>query len=197
MKLKEYIDGVKRTESSLSPLHNSVVKLGLTNRIYHGIIGICTEVGEIVEAYEKKEVDYVNIAEEIGDVFWYTAVILDELNITNLENTEVFSTNMCTTPIFLVSQSTKMLDKTKKTMFYGKEYSKDLLVNQIILFYQSLIKCVNGLKINLDITKEKVWDINLNKLKIRYPEKFNLNNAEVRDLETERVVLETFYKTKV
>jgi len=75
-------------------------------------------------------------------------------------------------------------------MFYGKEYSTELLIDQIIRFYQTLGMCINGLKAHLNITKEKVWDINLNKLKIRYPEKFNLNDAEVRDLETERVELE-------
>lgn len=189
MELKEYIDGARRTESSLLPLSEAVVNLGLTNRMYHGIVGIVTEVGEIVEAYEKDQIDFVNVAEEIGDAFWYTAVILDELNVTITE-TDLVQYDMNVLPKSLVSQSAEMLDKTKKTMFYGKEYSTDLLVKQIVHFYYSLIMSVNGLTEHLDITKEKVWDINLNKLKIRYPKKFNLNDAEVRDLETERVELE-------
>jgi len=64
MKLEEYIDGARRTESSLLPLSDSVVELGLTNRMYHGIVGICTEMGEIVEAYERDNVDFINVAEE-------------------------------------------------------------------------------------------------------------------------------------
>ena len=56
MELKEYIDGARRTESSLLPLSEAVVNLGLTNRMYHGIVGIVTEVGEIVEAYEKDQI---------------------------------------------------------------------------------------------------------------------------------------------
>jgi hypothetical protein len=192
MKLNEYIDGARRTESSLMPLADSVTELGLTNRMYHGIVGICTELGEIVEAYEKSEVDFVNVAEEIGDAYWYTAVLFDELNITedDVKDMKVISTNMTSLPLFLVAQGAEMLDKTKKTMFYGKKYSTDLLKEQIIVFYISLGMCVNGLDSYLDVTKEKIWEINLNKLKIRYPEKFNLNDAEVRDLKTERIELE-------
>lgn len=52
MDLKEYIDGCKRTESSLLPLGKNITDLGLTNRMLHGIIGISTEMGEIVEAYK-------------------------------------------------------------------------------------------------------------------------------------------------
>jgi len=189
MNLEEYIDGARRTESSLTPLADSVVKLGLTNRMYHGIIGICTEIGEIVEAYEKSNVDFVNVAEEIGDAFWYTAVLFDELNIKPKDE-DLVEYNMNELPSVLIVMSADMLDKTKKTMFYGKEYSVETLENQIITFYQALIMCVNGLTEHLDVTKEKVWSINLNKLKIRYPEKFNLNDAEVRDLKTERIELE-------
>ena len=192
MNLNEYIDGARRTESSLFPLSNSVVELGLTSRMFHGIVGICTELGEIVEAYEKTEVDFVNVAEEIGDAYWYTAVLFDELNIksSEVQNLEILSTDMNSLPLFLVAMSTDMLDKTKKTMFYGKKYSSEALKLQVIAFYNALGMCVNGLKNYLDVSKEKIWEINLNKLKIRYPEKFNLNDAEVRNLTAERIVLE-------
>ena len=192
MNLNEYIDGARRTESSLFPLSNSVVELGLTSRMFHGIVGICTELGEIVEAYEKTEVDFVNVAEEIGDAYWYTAVLFDELNIksSEVQNLEILSTDMNSLPLFLVAMSTDMLDKTKKTMFYGKKYSSEALKIQVIAFYNALGMCVNGLKNYLDVSKEKIWEINLNKLKIRYPEKFNLNDAEVRNLTAERIVLE-------
>lgn len=191
MNLDEYIDGARRTESSLMPLADSVVELGLTNRMMHGIVGICTEVGEIVEAYENIDVDYINVAEEIGDAFWYTAVLFDELGISSKDFKDAtIKANMKTLPKSLVSQSADILDKTKKTMFYGKVYDKEVLKKQITSFYILLTWCVNGLEEYLDVTKEKVWEINLNKLKIRYPEKFNLNDAEVRDLKTERIALE-------
>lgn len=191
MDLKEYIDGARRTESSLQPLHSETTKLGLTNRMLHAIVGISTEMGEITEAYERTNIDYVNVAEEIGDAYWYTAVLFDELGIERVDVTEGIEISCCSIPKTLIAQSADMLDKCKKTMFYGKQFDAEVLREQIIRFYASLEYFVRGLQEELDVSKEKIWTINLNKLKIRYPEKFNLTDADVRDLETERVVLET------
>lgn len=54
-------------------------------RLFHGIIGIITEAGELldqlVNSLEAKEVDLVNIGEEAGDIMWYLALIADEFNV--------------------------------------------------------------------------------------------------------------------
>lgn len=47
----------------------------------HGIIGMATEAGELLEALreaivEKRNLDAVNVSEEIGDSFWYSAMLL-------------------------------------------------------------------------------------------------------------------------
>ncbi|MDB4330347.1 nucleoside triphosphate pyrophosphohydrolase family protein [bacterium] len=56
-------------------------------RLLHGVVGIITEAGEMTEQlyahmYDKKELDEVNIAEEIGDLFWYCAIICDTVGIS-------------------------------------------------------------------------------------------------------------------
>lgn len=48
--------------------------------LLHAAIGISTESGEILDAFKKhliygKELDLINISEEIGDVMWYVAII--------------------------------------------------------------------------------------------------------------------------
>lgn len=49
-------------------------------KLIHGIIGVATEAGELLEALLKaidgEELDVVNVSEELGDVFWYAAAIL-------------------------------------------------------------------------------------------------------------------------
>lgn len=61
-------------------------------RLLHGSMGIATEAGELLEALQKvlnrpdqnnnsSNVDMVNLAEEIGDVMWYTAILCDTLEI--------------------------------------------------------------------------------------------------------------------
>ena len=54
--------------------------------LIHAAIGLCTESAEILEnvmrhKYEGTEVDAVNIKEELGDIMWYFAILLRDLDI--------------------------------------------------------------------------------------------------------------------
>lgn len=67
---------------------------GITNRhlligenLIHGIIGKATEDGELLEAlynalFEAKPIDLVNIEEEVGDGFWYDAILAKTCGFT-------------------------------------------------------------------------------------------------------------------
>lgn len=55
-------------------------------RLFHGIIGKFTEVGEMLEALEEHistgaPLDVVNLREELGDDNWYNAIICDTTGI--------------------------------------------------------------------------------------------------------------------
>ncbi len=58
-------------------------KLSVNPRIFHSIIGISTEAVELLEALDIKNnnIDSINIAEEFGDIAWYIAIGVDELNV--------------------------------------------------------------------------------------------------------------------
>jgi len=52
------------------------------HQLIHGIVGIATEAGELLENLktaieENEQLDWVNLSEECGDVFWYIAAISD------------------------------------------------------------------------------------------------------------------------
>jgi NTP pyrophosphatase (non-canonical NTP hydrolase) len=116
MDIQEHTKGVMRSVKRLR-------ELGLDN--LHMILGITTEAGELADVFKKflaynKEIDWVNIQEEIGD----------------------------------------------------------------ILFYIFAFCSMN----NLDF--EKICEANLSKLRIRYPEKYTDSNANNRNLEKERKLLE-------
>lgn len=58
----------------------------VNTRIAHGVIGIATESGELVECFynaliNNDDIDTVNLIEELFDGDWYKAVISDELDI--------------------------------------------------------------------------------------------------------------------
>jgi NTP pyrophosphatase (non-canonical NTP hydrolase) len=55
-------------------------------RLWHGACGLCTEVGEFQDALKAhcfygKPLDAVNLAEEIGDIMWYMALVANTLGI--------------------------------------------------------------------------------------------------------------------
>lgn len=66
-----------------------------TIKLIHGVIGMATEAGELLEALQKAmegnhEMDWTNLAEEVGDSFWYAAAIL---RVTGKTFAEVQATN--------------------------------------------------------------------------------------------------------
>jgi NTP pyrophosphatase (non-canonical NTP hydrolase) len=94
-------------------------------RVFHAILGIMTESQELLEGFCKgldaeEGIDEVNLAEELGDLAWYQALLVDALQVS---------------------------------------------------WDQQLVK-------------------NIDKLKARYGEKFSEERAIVRDLATEREILE-------
>ena len=85
--MKDYIEKAKRTESyDMKALKSRLVKED-TIRLLHAGIGMTTEAGEFIDMMKKhifygKELDLVNLQEEIGDLLWYIAVACDTLDTT-------------------------------------------------------------------------------------------------------------------
>ncbi len=83
MKPNEYIKKAKRTAIKKYPFK----KTGdVTPEIEHSIMGIVTEAGELMDEVKKakiygKKLDKLNLIEELGDLMWYIALILDHLEI--------------------------------------------------------------------------------------------------------------------
>lgn len=117
----DQVDGTKPISMMMEGLSTDSDK---AEKLLHGIIGIATEAGEMLEAllkaFHEGALDVVNLDEEIGDQFWYQAMLLRETGNTF----------------------------------------------------------------------ENVQKINIEKLKARFPEKFTEENANNRDLDTERKILE-------
>ena len=116
MEIKKYQEEASRT--------CTIIDKGLLDDV-HMILGMQTEVAEIADVYKKhiaydKDLDLVNVKEELGDTMWYIA------NLCNLNGWDL----------------------------------RDIL------------------------------DTNINKLKVRYPERFTKENALSRDLLKERKILE-------
>lgn len=84
----EYIEQSKRTAGSGADHINQSIRANTFNiNMLHACIGISTESGEILDAVKKtifygKPFDKVNLAEELGDVLWYVALALREIDMS-------------------------------------------------------------------------------------------------------------------
>lgn len=123
MKMKKDIMTIEEFQKLASRTFNSK---DLDVDIMHVTLGMVTESAEIADAIKKhiaygREIDVVNIKEELGDLLWYISMAMD---IFGFEPSDVFKTN-------------------------------------------------------------------IEKLKIRYPDKYSDELAETRNLEAERKILES------
>tara|TARA_B100001971_G_scaffold84647_1_gene78250 strand:+ start:357993 stop:358385 length:393 start_codon:yes stop_codon:yes gene_type:complete len=96
MQSKNYIQDAIRTESNNFNAMNERLNDDGLKRLLHAGIGISTEAGEFLDALKKhifygKDLDKVNLAEEMGDLFWYMAIVADELGF---EFEEVMTRNI-------------------------------------------------------------------------------------------------------
>ena len=84
--MNEFIKNSIRTESSLfNKLIDSKGKEYSQARLLHAQMGMQTEVAEFADALKKslfygKPLDVVNLKEELGDLMWYMAIAMDELD---------------------------------------------------------------------------------------------------------------------
>ena len=86
MNWNEYTEGVKRTELTEEQYVEAGKRLANKARLNHSAQGLVTEAGEFIDQIKKhvyygRELDTVNLEEELGDMCWYLAVACDELNI--------------------------------------------------------------------------------------------------------------------
>jgi NTP pyrophosphatase (non-canonical NTP hydrolase) len=83
MQSNEYQQLALRTEKTPRiTLAASGLRPEVIDRLLHGMLGICTEAGELQDAIKKqmiygKPLDITNVIEECGDLLWYIALTLD------------------------------------------------------------------------------------------------------------------------
>ncbi len=117
-------------------------------RLIHGMLGLCTETGELQDVLKKhifygKGIDFQNIKEELGDMSWYMSILLDALGITW---EEMWEANM-----------------KKLHARYGNKFSEDKANNRDLVKEE---KALSGL------TKKTITD----ELIIAFANNFIINN---------------------
>ncbi len=86
MDMKTYVSEALKTESGIRDDRDS--------RLLHGAMGCVTEAGELIDALKKhiyygRDLDEVNLKEEMGDMLWYMAILCDVLGTSFDELTDM------------------------------------------------------------------------------------------------------------
>jgi len=109
-----------------------------------------------------------------------------ESKVYQFDNTGDVSARIEHAVLGIASESGELVDAIKKSKIYNKQLDKVNLVEEMgdMMWYLALL-CDD-----LGVSFEQVWEKNINKLKIRYPEKYSHDKALKRDLDSERALLE-------
>lgn len=171
----------KKADRTVSDLNN--------NFFLHAALGINTECIEFFTSTSKQ-----NAIEEIGDIFWYIALLsnrwervipfrwtIDAIVNHCLQSSIIDGVNTVSHSIFL-NQAGEVVNQAKRNVFYGSDIDQEKIENAIvsIIFYVRI--CIKENKLG------NIYDIlsaNIEKLEKRFPEKFNQEDAENRDVDNE------------
>jgi NTP pyrophosphatase (non-canonical NTP hydrolase) len=182
MNWREYLE---LSEKTLSTQFNCEEK---EQRVLHAVIGVLTEVEELLDNHIGDAQDTTNMLEEAGDITWYLAIIGREYQ---LDYPQIIVRSKNEDPMRLVlkiiKNTCKLLDMMKKKIYYNKPIDENLFKTITNLIMLDVSDYMN----TYDIDIEKSFDINIEKLKARYGDKFSSERAINRDLETERNILES------
>lgn len=160
----------------------------------HAVLGIVTEIHEYLSS-----TDDVNGMEELGDLAFYVMALRQVIEsvigpfpdkdiLPSLREFTEHAKDVGITAV-ISGVSNEMLDIAKRWIGYGKE-PKDFI--QLYTVARALAHYVNITGPYPCYEPDRILEINMAKLLKRYPGgEFDAYRAVVRDLEAERVVLQT------
>ena len=182
MNWSEYCKLAARTESipTIPGLEPTIV------RLLHASLGLCTEIEEYLTATSAQ-----NEIEELGDAYWYLAVLDNTFTIPDLQQLPNCDDADAPGPHWVAM----LQDICKRVIFYGKpldnEPNKNYphgMLNELYLAYWGIIRWIEDETVfhtNLPAPAQ-LMEANILKLEKRYPDlRFDSTNAIVRNEEKE------------
>jgi NTP pyrophosphatase (non-canonical NTP hydrolase) len=153
-------------------------------RLLHAVVGMLTEVEEVLDNHSMADADQVNRAEEWGDIAWYMAILAREYSLPLVDTSEGNLEGTDHT-MDMTKRLLRLLDMMKKSVYYNKPFDDGVAGKLSSEVISSMLRyaSVNG------IDTEQAMRANIEKLRARYGDKFSSEAAINRDLDNERRVL--------
>lgn len=188
---EEYVQLALRTKKELPTIKDD---------LNHAVLGLAGEMGEVIMAYHYHA--KANFKEELGDIMWYIAIIYDaireeekdmlskfdeEVPIENLNHKYLNKNDDNTYGLHtLVEQIGEIADIVKKHTVYGNQLNSKKLLEYCIKVKYTIAILIQHYGLG---DMETCLISNINKLMIRFKEKFTKEEVNNRDLEGEAKML--------
>jgi len=183
---KEYVNLAGRT----------MQRLGIEMDRHHMNMGAITEIGELLDAYKKaliykKELDTVNVQEEWADILWYLSNSLRlQVGYDNYLNVKSCMDFIGETDWVIKNNLSGVTNNNLEPNLMRNSILICIFLNDYLKTYKdnpqlsipSLIKLGHKLGVNMNVAMTN----NINKLIVRFPDKFDTYFALNRDLDSER-----------
>ena len=145
----------------------------------HMTLGLMTEIAELIDCKMPQD-----IFDESMDITWYLSNYCNIHNLKLVQEEEALSVKFINVPFLMVRFASELQDQDKKNFVYYKLYNRD--VQQEVV--QRIFDLVHGYVTLHGYSIEDGMYKNIEKLKVRYPEKFDGNLAINKDEAKEKEV---------
>ena len=162
----------------------------------HMNLGVITEVGEVLDIFKKnlaykKPIDVVNLGEELADIAWYIVnkcafepiPLEEDFDVVKADIKELLDSKMFRVENLPIGLKTEALMHTLLLAYCGT-------TNNIFSAPIVQLAILANIAEWYELDFFQILTNNIDKLKVRYPEKFTNEAAQNRDLEAERAELE-------
>lgn len=174
-----YIQHAMRTNSDTVGTYN------VHPDLIHGALGLADELIELRAAMDK--CDRTNALEELSDILWFVALIAQSLDDCNpfYDDANRIGDAFHDWNKELYDWCGHAISAIKRSYAYGKPLDIDLGD-----YLCCIIDSIANIAFQLGSSLSAVLELNINKLSNRYPDRFTPEQANNRDTERERSVLE-------
>lgn len=185
--IENYVELATRTESNCFVEIKERITGIYSMRLIHACLGLSSEFGELCED-ETRTASH----EELGDLCWYIAIICDncKLDFKKLYNERRDNKRELEIPIGsgVAFNIGVICDVVKRAIYYGKPFEGEKLIPAIKYLLDYVF-------VQADTMFVEVLYKNIEKLRIRYPEKFDMTKAYVRQIDKEQELFNQEKKT--
>lgn len=173
-------------------LRTAPKNLDSTQMLLNGALGLAGESSEVVDEiknhlFHEHWLDRTHLTKELGDIFWYLAIAssalgvdLDDIFKANINKPSAdlnYTQMLLNGALGLAVKSGEIIDTVKKYLFQGHSLDKAYIIEKLGDIYGYLNIASDALGVDLDT----IMQMNIDKLKARYPDGFDAERSINRE----------------